>query len=561
MPAAATPTTVYGSPLSRIKNLWLLLGAVGLVLLIACVNVANLLLARGTVRQREVALRASLGATRLQLISQFLSESLILAFVGGAFGVALAAILLKVILVLLPQYSIPTEADVRLSLPVLLFSLAATLFAAVLCGCAPTWQGSRLNPAETLKDGGRSGAGAGRNRLRHTLVILEFALALSLLSGAGLLVHSYWNLTQANLGFQPDHILTFDLPLPQNRFPDAGQATTFYRSMLERIAALPAISSASASTGRPIAGASFNLPFTIAGQPPAASSTHLSAGFNMVTPDYFRTFGIHLVKGRFFTEQDAPGGLPVAVVNQAFANRYFSNLDPLAQHLIVSQLIPGSGSPGPPVEWQIVGVYRDVHNNGVRNEQLPEICVPFWQSPWPSASIEVRTRGNPSSVTNSIAAVVSSFDTDLPIDQVRTMDQLVDESLAGDRFATLLFAAFAAVAVLLAAVGIYGVISFAIAQRTCEIGVRMALGAGSRSVLLMVLREGMQLAIAGLLFGLAGAYVAGRVMKSALYGVTAVDPAALGSVSAILLLAAFLACYVPARRAIRVDPMVALRYE
>ncbi len=544
-----------------VKNLWLLLGAVGFVLLIACVNVANLLLTRGSIRQKELAVRASLGATRWQLFSQFLAECLALASIGGILGVALAAILLKFILVLLPPFSIPTEADVRLNLPVLFFTVLATLLAGVLSGCVPAWQGSHSDPADVLKEGGRSGSASGRHGVRRALVVLEFALALTLLAGAGLVIHSFWKLTRVDLGFRQDHVLTFDIPVPEGRFSNPEQAASFYRHLLDTIAAVPGISSSSASTGMPIVGDRDDMPFSILGQPAGDPASHPSAAFSMVTPGYFHTFGIQFAKGRGFTEQDLAGGLPVAVVNETFAKKYFSDLDPLSQIVVVQQLIPGATSPGLPIQWHIVGVYRDVHNGGVRNEGFPEINVPFWQSPWPSASVAVRTTVDPATVTTAVTAAVQSLDSDLPLDQVRTMDQLVDESLAGDRFATVLFAAFAGVALILAAIGIYGVMSFAVAQRTHEIGLRMALGADSRQVLRMVLQEGMLLALGGLFLGLAGAYFVGRTMSSVLYQVTAIDPVAISIVAGVLLLAALLATYIPARRATRVDPIIALRYE
>jgi putative ABC transport system permease protein len=542
-----------------IQDLWLLMGAVGFVLLIACVNVANLLLARGTVRRKEAALRASLGATRWQLFSQFLSESLALALLGGALGVGLAAMLLKVIVVLLPQFSVPTEADIRLNLPVLLFSLTATLLAGLLCGCAPAWQISRRNLSDALKEGGRSASSAGRHGLRRTLVVVEFALALTLLAGAGLVIHSFWKLTRVDLGFRQDHILTFALPISFDRFPHPEQITAFYRPMLERISALPGISSATASSGTPILWTGWGMDFSIAGQPAADPSALPNTGFTLVTPGYFRTFGIQITMGRVFTEQDVAGSVPVAMVNETFVKKYLSNVDPLKQRVVVRQL--GQSTLGPPIEWNIVGVYHDVHNRSVRRESSAEISVPFWQSPLPWVRISARTAGDPATMTNSITAAVRSVDPDLALDQVRTMDQLVDESLAGDRFATLLFAAFASVALVLAAIGIYGVMSFAVAQRTHEIGLRMALGAGPRQVLLLVLQEGMLLALAGLLLGLGGTYFVGRTMKSILYEVTAIDPVAVGAVSAVLLLSAVLACYLPARRATQVDAMVALRYE
>jgi putative ABC transport system permease protein len=541
-----------------ITDLWLLMGAVGFVLLIACVNVANLLLVRGTVRKKEAVLRVSLGATRGQLLAQFISESLALALIGGALGVALAGMLLRVIVVLLPEFSIPTEADIRLNVPVLLFSMAATIMAGVLCGCAPAWQTSQWNLNDTLKEGGRSG-GASRHGLRRGLVIAEFALALTLLAGAGLVIHSFWKLTRVDLGFRQDHVLTFALPVSFDRFPRPEQVTAFYRPLLEKISALPGISSATISNATPIQWTGWGMNFSIAGQPAADPSALPNAGFTLVSPDYFRTFGIQIMTGRSFTEQDDAGSLPVAMVNETFVKRYLSHTDPLKQRVVVRRL--GVSTMGPPVEWNIVGVYRDVHNRSVRRESSPEISAPFWQSPLPWVRVSVRTSGDPASMTQSIAAEVRSVDPDLAMDQVRTMDQVVDEALGGDRFVTLLFAGFAGVALVLAAIGIYGVMAFAVAQRTQEIGLRMAVGAGSRQVLLLVLKEGMLLALAGLVLGLGGTYFVGRAMRSVLYQVGAIDFASVGAVAVLLLLAAILACYLPARRATRIDPMVALRCE
>jgi putative ABC transport system permease protein len=542
-----------------IRNLWLLMGAVGFVLLIACVNVANLLLARGTVRMKEAALRASLGATRSQLFSQFLTESLVLALIGGVLGVGLAGMLLKVIVVLLPQFSVPTESDIRLNLPVLIFSLAATILAGMLCGCAPAWQISRRNLNATLKEGGRTGPGGGRTGLRRGLVVMEFALALTLLTGAGLVIHSFWKLTRVNLGFRRDHILTFTLPIGFDQFSKPEQITAFYRQLLQKVSDVPGVSSAAASTGAPIVGTNWGMNFTIAGRPAIDRLSRPSAGFTMITPDYFQTFGIPIVEGRSFTEQDAAGALPVAIVNETFAKKYLSGVDPLTQRLVIEQL--GVSTLGPPIEWHIVGVCHDVHNEGVRAQGFPEINVPFWQSPLPWIRVSVWTLGDAASMTNSIGAAIHSVDPDLALDQVRTMDQLVDESLAGDRFVLLLFAGFAGAALVLASIGIYGVMSFVVAQRTHELGLRMALGASPRDVQFLVLREGILLALSGLVLGLGGTYFVGRTMKSLLYEITAIDPAALTAVGAVLVLTAILASYLPARRAMRVDPMVALRYE
>jgi len=542
-----------------IKGLWLLMGAVGFLLLIACVNVANLLLARGTVRQKEIAIRASLGARRSQLFSQFLTESLTLAVIGGLLGVGLAWGMLKVIVAVLPPFSIPTEADVRLNLPVMFFTLGATVLAGVLCGCAPAWQPSHWDFGAALKDGGRLSQAAARHGLRRVLVVVEFALALTLVAGAGLAVHSFWKLINEDLGFRQDHILTFSLSIAPTRFHQPEETSTFYRQLLDRIEALPGVTSASVSTGMPIRGTNVGTAFSLAGQPSPDPAARPNAGFTMVTPGYFKTFGVEIVSGRGITDQDVAGSPRVAVVNETFAKRNLTNLDPLTQRVVVEQVIPGSRTRGTPMEWQIVGVYRDVRNVGVRSEGFPEINVPFWQSPWPQAAIAVRTTGNPADMTGSVAAVVESMDPDLGVNRAMTMDQIVGESLGGERFATIFLAIFAAMALLLSVIGIYGVMTFTVAQRTHEIGLRMALGAAPAQVLRLVLGEGILLASAGLLVGLCGTYFVGHLMKSMLYEVTATDPVTFGAVVVLLLLSAVLACYVPARRATRVDPMVALR--
>jgi putative ABC transport system permease protein len=562
----------WGASVEPLKNdfldrdvrtaLWLLLGAVAFVLLIACANVANLLMARATTRQKEVAVRASLGASRQRLFSQFLAESIVLAFVGGALGVALAWGLLHVIVAIMPPFTLPSEADVRLNVPVLLFTVVATLFAGVLFGSVPAWQAARMNLNEVLKEGGRSAVGAGRHGFRRTLVIAEFALALSLLAGGGLAIHSLWNVAHVDLGFRTDHILTFQLPMPQGHLTDPQQITTFYRQLLQRIQALPGVTAASASEGIPIEGVNFGMPFQIAGRPNIEDpSARPGAGFSMITPQYFKAFGMSMKQGRCFTDQDVAGSVPVAVVNEAFVKKFLSGVDPLTQTVLVEQLIPGVTKLGPPIPWQIVGVYHDVRNGGPRDVGFPEIDVPFAQSPWPQAVIGVRATVEPATLTRGITEIVQSMDPNLPLSEVKTMDQIKDESLAGDRFTAALFGGFAAVALLLAALGIYGVMSFAVAQRTHEIGLRMALGAGRSNVLTLILKEGMLLAGVGLLLGLAGAYGVGKAMHSIFYNVGTIDFAAFSAVAAALLFAALLACFIPAHRATLVDPMQALREE
>jgi putative ABC transport system permease protein len=544
-----------------IRALWLLLGAVAFVLLIACANVANLLLARAIKRRKEVAVRASVGASRWQLFRQFLAESLALASLGGILGIALAWVLLKIILLMMPPFTLPYEANVRLNPPVLLFTVAATVVAGVLFGCAPAWQSSHLNLNDVLKEGGRGSFGGGQHGLRRALVIVEFALALSLLAGGGMAIHSLWNVAHVDLGFRTDHLLTFELPVPHDQLTSADEINSFYRQLLDRIRALPGVSAASVSTGMPLRGTGFGMPFQIVGKTVDDPSKRPGAGFNMVTPEYFRTFGIRLDQGRVFTDQDLAGGAPVALVNEIFVKRFFAGVNPLTQRIAVEQLIPGVTKLGPYIEWQIVGVYHNVHNGGVGAEGFPEIDVPFWQSPWPGSNVAVRASVDPAALTKSISEIVLSMNPNLPLAEVKTMDQIKDESMAGDRFSAFLFGSFAGLALLLAALGIYGVMSFAVAQRTHEIGLRIALGAGQNRVVRLIIREGMTLAGIGLLVGLAGAYFVGRVMQSLFTGVGALDPVAFGGVAALLLMSALLACYVPALHASKVDPMQALREE
>lgn len=543
------------------RTLWVLMGAVGFVLLIACANVANLLLAKATTRLKEVALRSSLGATRWRIFTQFLTESLVLAVLGGVAGIALSAAMLKVIMVAMPPYTLPSEADVHLSLPVLFFTLATTVIAGILFGCAPAWKASGINLNETLKEGGRSGTGRERHRLRRILVVSEFGLALTLLAGAGLAIRSFWNLTRVDLGVRSDHVLSFALPVPDTHFANSEHIVTFYRQLLEKLQAIPGVSKAEVATGTPIQGTGFGMPFNVVGEPPKEAGARNGAGFQMVSPDYYQTFGIRIVKGRSFTDRDVEGSPRVAIVNENFARRFLPGADPIGKRLVVEQLIPGVTKLGPSLEWEIVGVANNVRTNGVRREDFAEIDVPFYQSPWPGMNVAVRTAGDPGEMTKSVAAVISSMDPDLAMDNVKTMDQVIDDSFVGDRFVTALYGTFAAVALVLAAIGIYGVMAFSVAQRTHEIGLRMALGADRREVIRLVLKEGILLAVVGSAIGLVGACFVGRAMSGVLFRVGTVDFGAFTAVSVTLLLAALLACYVPAQRAAKVDPMVALRYE
>jgi putative ABC transport system permease protein len=548
-------------PKERIQTLWLLLGAVGFVLLIACVNVANLLLAKGATRQKEIAVRTALGATRRNIFAQFLTENLVLALLGGLLGVGVGALCLRGLIAIMPRGTLPSEADLSLNLPILLFSLAATTLAGLLFGCAPAWYATRVDPGEALKEGGRAGTGTGRHRLRRVLVVGEFALALALLTGAGLAIHSFWNLTRVDLGVTTFHVHTFFLPVPDARPKDPAQIGAYYKQMIESIKSVPGVLDVSVGTGLPLYGLGFGMPFTIAGQPDFADpSQRPNAGFGMVTPGYFRTFGIQVIRGRSFTDQDNARSVRVAMVNEEFVRKYFKDKDPLQQRLMVEELIPGVTKLGAPVSWQIVGVFHNVRSQGFR-EDRPEIAISFWQIPWPDATIGVRTAGDPALMTRSIAAAVHAVDPQIALAQPKTMDEIKSDILSGDRFTMDLYFYFAALALLLAVVGIYGVMAFTVAQREHEISLRMALGASRGDVVSLVLKEALVLAFIGLGLGLIGAFFVGRAMHGTLYGVASIDYAAVGVVSLVLLVAALLASWLPARRAAAIEPMQALRGE
>ena len=548
-------------PSERKQTLWLLLGAVAFILLIACVNVANLLLARGLARQKELAVRSALGASRRTIFEQLLTESLLLAIAGGLLGIGVGYAMLRALVAIMPRGTLPNEADLTLNLPILFFTLLATTFAGLLFGSAPAWYASRVDPGESLKEGNRTGVGAGRHRLRQSLVIGEFALALSLLAGAGLAIHSFLNLLRVDLGLRTDHVLTFFLPVPDSRPKDPEKIIAYYRQILSSVNAVPGVTSASAMTGLPLFGAGFGMPFTIVGKPAFNDpSMRPNTGFGMVTPDYFKTFGIRLVNGRIFNEQDAASSVKVAVVNEDFVRKYFKGVDPLQQRISVEQLIPGVTKLGPPQEWQIVGVYHNVRSRGLRQEN-PETLIPFWQIPWSGAGIAVRTVNDPATMVKSIAAAVHSVDPEIAVAEPRSMEEVRDLVLSNDRFTLILFVSFAVVALLLAALGVYGIMSFSVAQRSHEIALRMALGANRSRVVALVVREGLALACVGLALGLIGAYFVGRGMQSTLFGVGKIDFSVFASVALLLLLAAVIACLVPARRAASVEPMQALRAE
>jgi putative ABC transport system permease protein len=447
---------------------------------------------------------------------------------------------------------------VRVNVPVLLFTIVVCGIAGILSGSAPAWRAARADLNESLKDAGRASI-SGRHGLRRALVVVEFALALTLLTGGGLMLQSFFTLTNRDLGISSDHVLTFSLPVTREKLGDAERIVTFYERVIDRLRAIPGAVSVSISTGLPVADGGGNLQFSIAGQPATDPTARPLTRARIVSPEYFTTFGIGIVRGRTFVDQDRAGAQQVAIVNETFVKRFLQGVDPLTQRIVLEQIVPFSPPRGPVSEWQIIGIARDVSNGGLRDPQEPEIELPFGQSPLPYVDFAVRTMGDPANARQNAAVAVQSIDPDLAVANVKPMSERVSELTAGDRFNSVLFGTFAAVALLLAVVGIYGVMSFVVAQRTHEIGLRVALGAERRRVLAQVLRDGMTPALLGTALGSVGAYFVARSMRGLLYGVNTTSPTTFIVIALILLAAAALACLLPARRAASLDPMAALR--
>lgn len=554
------------------RNLWLLLCAVSLVLLIACANIANLLLARGNSRTQELAVRSALGASRRQIFVQLFTESLTLAMSGGLLGIALGWVIMKLSLVYLPSLAIESsDTVVQMNLPVLGFAFVIALLAGVVAGCAPSLRGARINESETLKQGRRSTGGRGRTRLQAALVTGEIALALILLAGSGLALRSFWNVSHIDLGFRTDHILTAELWRgdiakhgdSNHTSQSPEQIVAQKRQLLERVRALPGVSDAALTTSLPMHGFG-TFPFALADQP--IDSAHMpTADFQAVTPSYFGTFGIRLVRGRFLGDEDGLQSPRVLTVNETFARRYLSGGDPLTHQLLVPLVAETGAGPKTPAlrEYQIVGVFHDVlDSEHLTGAAQPEVYISQWQTASLYTNLAVRTLAiDPVAIVPALQHAVSSAIPGAAIDHVQTMMELLDEETSPDRFEMILFGAFAAVALLLSAVGIYGVMSFAVAQRTHEIGVRMALGSRPSDVIWLMVGSGLRMALAGLGIGLVGALALGRVMRATLYGVGAADVSSLAIVAVLLLAVALVACWVPTRRSAKVDPTVALRYE
>ena len=536
--------------------LLILLGAVACVLLIACANVANLLLARAMTRHKEMAIRSALGASRLRVVRQLLTDSVMLSLAGGALGLLLA-VWWSDLLISLGKDDIPRALQVGLDWRVLGFTLLVSVLTGVVFGLVPALHSSKTQLTETLKEGGRgSGEGARRNRIRGVLIVAELGIAVVLLVGAGLLIQSLWRLRQVSPGFKAQNVLTFSLALPEVRYPTEKQAQ-FYQDLVAHIESLPGVQSASAATPLPLSGDRFSLSFETEGRP-VAKKDQPSADFFNVGAGYFRAMGIPLVKGRDFTERDQHKSPQVIIVTETFARQFFPNEDPIGK-----RIKPGISSyEGEQSSMrEIVGVVGDVKNRSLGTEAKPAYYVPQTQVPFNQLTVVVRTINDPHSVVTAVTREVSSLDKDLPLFAVKTLDEYLAASVAAPRFNTTLLSIFAAVALVLTIVGLYGVMSYSVAQRTNEIGIRMALGAQARDVLTLIVGQGFKLVLLGLAIGLVGAFSLMRVISSLLFGVTTKDPLTFAMVAGLLAVVALLACYIPARRATKVDPMIALRYE
>jgi putative ABC transport system permease protein len=537
-------------------SLLVMLGAVVFVLLIGSANVANMLLARAAGRQKEMAIRTALGARRWRIVRQLLTESMLLSLISGILGLLVAVWGIDVLVALAPA-DLPRVKGVTIDLRVLVFTLAVSVLTGVLFGLLPALQASRPNLNERLKAGGRSAtSGRNRQRLRGFLVISEIALSLVLLVGAGLLIRSFQRLQAVDPGFNPSNVLTMQLDLSGPKYKTGAQVIAFHDQLLERLKQLPSVQYASTRTFIPIASdASFAyLRFNLEGRPGEVSDPPV-AYYNGVSPDYFQTMMIPLLKGRGFSDRDVRGSQNVVIVNDTLARRYFGAEDAIGKRISLEDN-PKEG------DWvTIVGVVGDTKPRELRSDSVAELYMPFDQQPEPGMSLMIRYLNAGTGVAAAVRNEVLALDKDQPVYSIRTLDSVLSESVAAPRFRTLLLAVFAGVALILAAVGIFGVVSYAVSQRTHEIGIRMALGARATDVLKLVVRNGMTPALLGVAIGLAGAFALTRLMTTLLFGVTPTDTATFAIVSVGLIVVALLACYLPARRATKVDPLVVLRYE
>ncbi|HEX7296927.1 MAG TPA: ABC transporter permease, partial [Pyrinomonadaceae bacterium] len=533
--------------------LLVMFGAVGLVLLIACANVANLLLARVAARQKEIAIRTALGASRSRIAVQFLIESLLLSFAGGAVGLLLASWGVSMLMAYGPA-DVPRLQEVGLDRYVLLFTFGATVFTGVLFGLVPALQAAKPNPNNTLKDSGRGPSQTGRSRMRSALIVSEVALSLMLLVGAALLINSFVRLLKTNAGFDSQGVLALDIPLSRTRYPKPEQQAATFQQLVERMKTIPGVREVGLTSNVPLTDLDIELSFNVEGRPPYKPGEELVADYTVSSSGYFRAMNIPLLRGRVFTDHDTKGTPEVLVVSDAFVRRFFPAEDPIGRRIVFD---------GPnETAREIVGVVGDVKRNGLDVDVQPEIYASYLQRPERRLNVILKSDfADPAQMLQPARGAVKAFDPNQIIWRTQTLNQLLSTSVAPRRFNMLLLGIFATVALVLAAVGLYGVMSYSVSWRTHEIGIRMALGAKRADVLRLVVRQGMMMALIGLAIGLVGAFSLSRVLRGLLFGVSSTDPLTFAIVSIVLLGVALLACLVPARRATRVDPLVALRTE
>jgi putative ABC transport system permease protein len=535
------------------EALLILLGVVGCVLLVACVNVANLMLARATARQKEFALRAALGASRWRIVRQLLIESLLLALVGGVLGFALSLWALHLLLKAIPG-QLPFWMNFGIDLRVLAFTLGITLLTGLIFGAVPALQTSRVDLNDTLKEGGRGAIGF-RGRSRSLLVVTEIALSLVLLVGAGLMIQSFLRLRQVNIGLDPKNVFTATVLLPRAKYSSEGQRTAFFKQLVEHVRSIPGVQAAGATGTLPLTGNNWGRSLTVEGYPVLSVGQAPSIQHTVVTPGYFRAMGITLLAGRDFTEADNFDAAKVTIVDDRLARHYWPNDSAIGKRVRF----------GPPEDnepWHtIVGVVRSVRHQRMQEDTRESVYLPHLQIPIGGMTLVARTTSDPHELSAAVRREVVQIDRDQPISEIATMEEVVAESIWQPRLYATLFAVFAGGALVLALIGIYGVMAFLVQTRTHEIGVRMALGATARDVFKLIVGRGMKLTIFGVLIGVAGAIALTRLMHTLLFNTSATDPFTFIAISILLSLAAFLACYIPARRAAKVDPLIALRYE
>ncbi len=536
-------------------TLLVLFGAVGFLLLIACANVANLLLARAATRQREMAIRTSLGAGRWRIARQLLTESVMLSTMGSALGLFLAEWGVRTLRTL-PPSNLPRAAGIQLDLTVMGFTAVLAFATGILFGLVPALQNLRNAPSETLKEGGRT-ASAGRHGMRSFLVVLETTLALVLLVGSVLLLKSLLRLQQVDPGYQSKNLLTASVSLPGSKYATDAQKAQFFEQLLTRLQNLKGVRTVGAASSNALEGQAYSFAFATKELAAVAPTEQPSAGFYTVSPDYFRTLGIPLLTGRTFTAQDVAGGPHVVVISQSVAKQFFRDRNPLGQLIFIGNSGPEKGQ----IWREVVGVVGDVKDEGLEAGGSLALYEPYQQKTWSEMTLFLRTDGDPSQMTSAVRSEVMALDKDQPVAAIATGEELMASAVAQPQLRTLLLAIFAGVALVLAGFGVYGVMSNTVAQRTHEIGVRMALGAQQSSMLRLVVGNGMRLTLLGVSLGIGGALMLTRVMKGFLFQVTPTDPETFAAVVFFMVLVAFLASYIPARRAMRVDPVVALRYE